>query len=129
MTEVADVGAGSDARPYVAGDFLELLVTVRDAEGAVVNITEATAVRWGLFRMAPGVNPVGAVLLSKSLGSGIAITNGAGGQFTVTIANGETGAFAGTYYHEAEVIDGDGRVSTVLRGQFVIAAQGLLPVV
>ncbi len=123
-----DVGAG-ESSPYVAGDHLELRVTVLGPTGSPVDISEADAIRWGLFKAGPGGNPVQPAVLTKALGSGIAITDGAGGIFTVTIANGETGSLTGALMHEAEITDADGRVATVLRGQFSITAQALLPVV
>jgi hypothetical protein len=128
MTAVADVGAGGDPRVYVAGDYLELLVTVTDGAGAPVNLAGATAIRYAVTRRGPGGAPILPAVIVKSLGSGVAVTDAAAGKFTVTLANGETGALAGTYRHEAEVTDADGRISTVFIGAFGIEAQAILPV-
>lgn len=111
---------------YTAGDFLDLNVAVLDKDGAAVELSLVQNVRWGLFRTTVGGQPQGAPLLSKELGNGIAVTDGPAGRFRVRIENGDTSGMAGNYYHEAEIVDFEGRVSTVFRGQFLILPQGLL---
>lgn len=122
MTAVVSVGAARGSSRYVAGDYLELAVTVVDEAGDAVDISGASAIRYGISAIGPGGGPQGPALVTKSLGSGIAITNGAGGIFTVTLASGDTAALLGTYFHEAEIIV-DGKVSTVFRGDITVAAQ------
>lgn len=124
MTETATIGDGA-GRPYVAGDFLEIEVTVRNEAGSPVDISDCTSIRYAISALSKQQGPTGDALLTKSLGSGVAITNGPAGIFIVTIDSGDTDAMAGTYYHEAEIID-EGKVSTVFTGTISIARQ-LLP--
>lgn len=123
MTTIQNVGL-VPSQPYVAGDYLELVVSVVDGAGAVVDLTDLQGARYAITA-APSSSTA---LVSKSLGSGVAVTNAEGGEITATLDNGDTGALAGSYRHEFEIIDAAGRVSTVLQGQFKITAQMILPV-
>jgi hypothetical protein len=94
-----------------AGDSRDIVVTVTDSQGAAVDLTGA-AVAWQLARSAGSA----AAVVSKSLGAGIAITDGPNGVFTVTLDPADTESLTGLYYHEAEVTDAAGNRSTVLTG-------------
>lgn len=98
-----------------AGDSKTLEVTVKDADGVVVDITGAT-IRWSLAR---SVNSTPA-LLQKAVGSGITITDGPNGRFDVALANADTETLSDAYYHEAEVILLDGTIATVVSGAVTI---------
>ena len=94
-----------------AGDTKTLTVTVTDGAGAAKNITSAT-ISWKLLDEQGGT-----VRLTKTVGSGIALTTPTSGIFTVSIATGYTSSLvAGKYYHEANVTDSSSNVSTVLIG-------------
>ncbi len=95
------------------GDSHILQVTVRDEEGAIVDITGATILWW----MAKNNKAIEAdVLIQKETGSGITIVDGPGGRFNVAILPPDTEDLGGkSYYHEAEIDDG-GNISTVLTG-------------
>ena len=98
-----------------AGDSKTLTVTVTDGAGAAKNITSAT-ITWKMLEEQGGT-----VKLTKTVGSGIALTTPSSGIFTVTIAAADTSAFlAGQYYHEAEVTDSGSLVSTVLTGTITL---------
>lgn len=57
---------------------------------------------------------------------GVSITDAANGKFTVTLAPADTKTLAvGTYYHEAEVTDSLGNVSTVTVGKVTLIASGV----
>lgn len=102
--------AGANAFEIVAGDTRDLVVTVRDQDGAIVDISAATAIRWGMAD-APGGTP----LFEKSLGAGIALTDdGTDGRFTVRLLGPDTEDLApGRRWHEAEVALGDDLVTVV----------------
>lgn len=125
MTALADVAGGSDGTLYVGGDHLEFVVAVTDAAGAPANLTGAMAIKYVITRQGSGGQPSGPALVSKTLGSGIAVTDAAGGIFTVTLEDGVTGSLAGSYRHEAEVTDVEGRISTVFVGTYVVTARDL----
>lgn len=99
-----------------AGDTKSLNCTVTDAAtGAAKNITGAT-IEWVLYNERTELN-----VLTKSTASGITITNGLAGQFTVALIPADTSALGiQSYYHEAEVTDAGGNVSTVFTGYITI---------
>lgn len=94
----------------VAGDSKTLVVTVKDSTGGPVNISGAT-ISWKAARSLRKT-PV----ISKAVNTGIIITNGPDGEFTVTLDSADTDDLSGNYYHEAQVTATDGTISTVLRG-------------
>lgn len=101
----------------VAGDHADLVVTITGSNGVAKNLTGAT-IKWVLYDDANAVE-----LLSKSTGSGVAITNALAGECTISLAPANTLTIAaGIYYHECEVTDADGIVSTVLIGHVTILA-------
>lgn len=98
------------------GDDLALEVTVKNADGTPKDLTGAT-IRWALHT----TNKAAVPKLSKAISTGIAVTDAAGGVFTVTIARADTAALkAGVYYHEAEITDAASKRATVLTGKATI---------
>ncbi len=98
----------------VSGDTKEIVVDVLDELDAVVPITGASAV----FILS--LTEFSAALVTKTVGSGIVITNGAGGILTVTLLPADTEALVGTHYFEIELTDTGGRVSTIVLGHIDI---------
>ncbi len=100
----------------IAGDTRNLNITVFDEDnGGNKNIANAT-IKWVLYN-----EETDTTTLTKTLGSGITITNGLFGQFTVAITPANTVSLTpGVYYHEVEVTDETGNVSTVLTGHITI---------
>jgi len=99
---------------YTAGDSYVLNTKVREPTGEVVSLTGAS-VEWGLADSASGTP-----LLTKDTNDGIRITDAENGEFSVTISPEDTEDLAGNYYHEAEITESSGAVSTVFTGQFRI---------
>ena len=102
-----------------SGDDRVLEVSITDSANAALNITGAT-VTWALSRaVADKVEPKGAAIVTKTVGSGITLTNPSGGVLQVAIAETDTDDLAGTYYHEMQlVLSGD--TSTVMYGTVTI---------
>lgn len=100
----------------IAGDTRNLNITVYDEDnGGNKNIANAT-IKWVLYDEAAE-----SAVLTKTLASGITITSGLLGQFTVSLTPANTVSLTpGVYYHEVEVIDETGNVSTVLTGHITI---------
>lgn len=106
----------SDFSMY-AGDDKILQVTVRDLVGTTVDITDFTEIRWALSKSVGRQPPI----LEKVLSAGVEIISGGVGRFDVTINSADTESLRhGDYYHEAEVINEDGLVATVLAGTVTI---------
>lgn len=101
----------------VRGDTKKLSATVRDEAGAVVNLTGAT-IRWWLAKTITAPAPR---LLEKAIGTGITVIDAPNGRFDVLItAANSAGISPGTLYHECEITDATGQVSTVFRGALTL---------
>lgn len=101
-----------------SGDNRDLQVTIKDAAGAVVNITGA-ALTWALSKGNGSDGPRGTALVTKTVGSGITIVDGANGRADIVLVPADTEALAGDYYHELQLVAG-GSSSTVLYGTVTI---------
>ena len=97
------------------GDTKTLEFTVKDGDGAVVDLTGATSIRWNLARRVSS-----AAIITKDLDSGITVIDAANGRFDVSLTSADTENLSGRYYHEAEVIDASGDVATVETGATTI---------
>lgn len=95
------------------GDSKLLTVAVTDDDGAAVSIVGA-AITW---KLADSIYSATA-LVTKTVGSGITITNGAGGLFSIQLDYEDTDDLYGLFYHEAKVYDNESpsNVTTVLTG-------------
>ena len=101
-----------------SGDTRVLELTITDEADAVVNLTGA-AITWALSkRNASEVLPKGTAILTKTVGSGITITDAANGRADVAIDPADTADLKGEYYHEVQLVLTD--TSTVLYGLVTI---------
>lgn len=96
-----------------AGDTKDIVVTMSDS----ANIDGST-VKWGLKKSVKDT-----MLVSKNTG-GLGITV-SGTAFTVRLNPSDTLGLSGRYYHEAEVTDVLGNVSTVTVGHITIEPSGV----
>lgn len=103
------------------GDTARFTVTVKDSAGAVVDLTGVTSIAWQIARSAFAGSPD----LSKSIGSGVTVTDAAGGVFQVELAPADTADLLGDFHHEAEVTDGAGDIATVFCGTLTFS-KGLI---
>lgn len=93
-----------------------LRVTVLDNDDQPVDITGAT-IRWQLAGRVGSTSP----LVSKATGGqGVEITDAENGVFEVTLDSADTDGLNGTYYHEAELVDAQGKKQTVMVGEITI---------
>lgn len=104
---------------HYQGDSATISIPVLDAAGAAVDLSGATARWW----MGKNVKATGAnIYIQKRDGSGLVIDAETDRWvLVITLAPADTEALtAGTFYHEAEVVDADGNVSTVTIGKFTL---------
>jgi len=102
-----------------SGDNRSLSVTITDQSQAVLDVSGA-AITWALSRaVTDKVEPKGVAIVSKTVGSGITITDGSNGLVEVTIAEADTASLAGTYYHEMQMVL-SGNTSTIMYGTVII---------
>lgn len=92
----------------VAGDTAKLTVSVTDPTGAPLDLTGAT-IRWAMGR-GVGIPP----LLEKSSEDNSITINGT--SFDINLDPLDTQNLRGAFYHEAEITDASGEVSTVMTG-------------
>jgi hypothetical protein len=98
----------------VSGDTKDIVVSVLDENDAVVPITGATAV------FALSKTDFSPILFTKTVGSGIVITDGPGGILTVTLVEADTESLIGQHYYEIELTDAAFKVSTIALGRITI---------
>lgn len=105
-----------DATIY-AGDDAVLRFTLTDADGDPLNLT-GYALAWAMRGAG------GAVAVSKSLGSGIALVGAASaGVADVTLTHDDTADLAPIgHRHQLEGTDGSGNVSTLAEGIITVRA-------
>jgi hypothetical protein len=99
-----------------SGEDKTLTVTVTDAAEAAVDINGAQSIEW---RLADGVGAASAHV-TKTLGAGVAIGDGAAGIFVVTLVPADTEPLAGRFHHEARLVNAAGKRQTVLVGSATI---------
>lgn len=98
------------------GDSRILNVTVLDAEGDAVNITDAAV---GFSIHTPANSSSSAV--SKTVGNGITITDGPNGKFKVVLDPKDTNIVAsGNCPYECRLTDAAGYVTTIMTGNMVV---------
>ena len=81
-----------------SGDTFVIKATTTDKAGAIVNISGA-AIKFGLYTVVDNGE-----VLTKTVGSGIVITDGVIGLYEVTVDAADTAALAGRHFHETEMI-------------------------
>ena len=99
------------------GQNVELAIAVVDNDGAVVDLTGASA-RFAMARDA------GATVLidSDTATATLTITDASGGLLSVYIDDSETDAFLGDYYYEVKVTDISGNETIVTKGWITVQA-------
>ena len=90
----------------VSGDTKILNITAQTSTGTALNLNGAT-ITWQLFPLGGGT-----ALVTKSIGSGITVTDASNGVFQVKIDPADTASLAGSYNHEVQIVDTDGNVLT-----------------
>lgn len=96
-----------------AGNDVVLRITVEMNEDQVLLGAE---IRWWMARSKWAATP----LITKALGAGIELTDDSQVAFDVTLDAADTEGLHGAYYHEAEIIETNGKVSTVTVGSVTI---------
>jgi hypothetical protein len=96
-------------------EYKVITVTITTSAGAVKDLTSATAT-WNVRQK---LNDT-ANLISKTVGSGITLTDADGGVLTITIDTADTSAMSGKYFHELRVVDSDSHEEVVLVGTLTV---------
>lgn len=101
---------------FAQGDARPIEVTITNADNTPVNLSDL-GIRWLLA--ANRASEV--VLVSKTVGDGLAIVDAAAGRLRIDIEPGDTNRLAGDYYHQLRITYPDGRVVTPVRDFLTIS--------
>lgn len=117
--------------PMHRGDDRDLTFTVVDEAAAAVDITGAT-LTWVLANQDPKITgspaPRGSALVTKTVGSGITITDAVAGEGTVSILPADTTGLKApaSYYYELQVVL-SGKTTTILFGNITLSRDLIVP--
>lgn len=101
---------GSSVITMCAGDTKFIEVTVTE-DNNPVNL-EGASIEWLIKK--------GQFRITKTQLDGIAVSNPSGGVFVVKLSHSDTIGLSGNYFYEGKIIDVEGNVSTVVKGQLYI---------
>lgn len=98
---------------------------VKDTNGNTIyepcDLTGAI-IKWGLKKTVNSLE----ILVTKTIGSGITVTDAVNGKYTIKLEPDDTKPLkADTYYHECEITDNSGNVSTSFIGFVKINPSGI----
>jgi hypothetical protein len=101
----------------IAGDSHIIVVPVN------FDLSGATAIKWAVKRSVSSTERP----IYKELSSGITVTKTGetDSEFQITLNPSDTATLKSDYYHEAEVTDAQGNVSTVMTGRISIQLSGV----
>lgn len=102
-----------------AGDTTPVYVVVRDQAGEVMDLTGASA-RWMVSRGTPARFSPQVLLTKSTANGGITITAAPEGEMLIDLQPSDTRNLTGDYYHELELVDGNGAVTTPLSGLMTV---------
>lgn len=105
------------------GDDAQIRITVLDQDDNPVDLTDATARWWMTSRLSPASTGAASIYIQKSTADGGIIITENSGTFTLTIElqpEDTENLTPGKYYHETEVVDSAGEISTVTVGKFIL---------
>ena len=109
-------GINQDFDMY-AGDDQNIGITIKDALGGNMNLTDVNAIQWIMKKYALSSGS----LIEKNVGSGVTILTAASGEVRVELYSADTQSVTpGPYYHEMRVKDSSNNISTVLTGTMTI---------
>jgi Ethanolamine utilization protein EutJ (predicted chaperonin) len=104
----------SDVTIY-SGDSRTLSISVLNKSGLAVDISGST-IKWALIQNGTSILTYD----NTTSSSGITITSGSGGTFSISIDNDDTTDLNGIYTHEARVTDSGGNSAIVFEGNFTV---------
>jgi hypothetical protein len=100
-----------------SGDSLTIVIPVKKGDGTLLSLGGCT-IKWALKEK--DISPV--PILLKTTESGISTATG---EVSIKLDPADTSELAGTFYHECEITDPLGNVSTVSAGYAAIQHDGV----
>lgn len=124
MTAVNQNVGTSAADPVFPNATVRLSVAVTDPGGSVTDLTNVQEINYGIYGVSPDKDFEAPAIIPKTLGSGVTVTNAAGGIFEVEILPADTKSlWPGSYYHQAEILDAANDRYPALTGTFKLTAR------
>jgi hypothetical protein len=90
-------------------------VTVYDQSNSILDLSGYT-VLWKVFKNKDSI------MLTKTIGNGITLTNPTEGVFEILVSSIDTQNLLGKYFHSCKIIDGLGNTSKIFSGYFNVSA-------
>lgn len=123
MSTRVDIGF-SARRPYVSGDGHSLEVTIVNDEDGTRQPLSGTLATFSVFDKDPDTGAAANLIFTKSVGSGITITDPQNGVLTVFITDSNTAGLHGDYFYELQ-LNHQGTIHTALLGTLRIRADAI----
>ena len=101
------------------GDTKRVHFSLKRADESALELT-GVEIRWQASKLKPNGAFSPTPVLAKTEQSGIEIDDEINGMLTVTLFPEDTVAISGSFYHELELLDASGDVSTVFTGEFQV---------
>jgi len=118
-----DVGT-SPTNPVFPSATVRLSVTVSGPDGNPTDLTNVQAIDYGFYGVSPAKDYEAPPLFEKTLGSGVTVTDAAGGVFEIEILPADTkDLWPGEYYHQAAIQDAANDFYPALTGTFQLTAR------
>jgi len=103
-----------------SGDDKELVITINDSSGNAIDLSGLVSAKWSCSKKKSDGSFSSTPVVSKSLVSGISVTDAANGELTVTLAQADTKDLSGSFYQELELVDSANKKQTVMTGTLTI---------
>lgn len=102
------------------GEDKDIEVTVYEADGVTVKDITGGSISWIVKKKVSSIEAT----FTKTSASGITITSGVGGVFTITLSASDTATLSpGRFYHEAKILL-DAKAEIILVGEMIIYESG-----
>lgn len=98
-----------------AGEYKKFSVTIKNGSGTAINLTGATPIQYGISQTEGGAR-----ILTKTLGSGITITDAANGVLEIVITAADLAGKEGEFHHELSITESSGNKSCAFTGKLTV---------
>lgn len=117
MAEINQNVGTTATDPLHRGTDYRLRISVVEADDSVVDLNAVQSIVYTLHGVAPSKDPDAPALITKSVGSGVSVTDASGGVFEVDVLKDDTlPLWPGKYYHQVMLVNSLGRTYKPLSG-------------
>lgn len=124
MAEIQQNIGTTATSPVHRGTDFRIRVPVLDVADEVVDLNGVQSIVYSLFGVSPAKDTDAPALFSKTVGSGITVSDPSGGVFEVDIDKDDTlNLWAGSYYHQVILVTSIGETYKPLSGTVQLTAR------